>query len=239
MTVPIGTTAGAALDLMVERRFDQLPVLNTRGTVIGTFTNRSFARQVVHLRTQDDPRAALVDDLVEDLHFARPTDNLEDVFRWLESDNAVLVGDEDRVLAVVTMADVTSFLWDRTHPFVLLQDIELATRHLMRSACSANELAECLRAVLSIEGTTPASGGLEHLTLGELHAVLLHKASFGRYFGATFGRSRDLVQSTLEPVRDIRNKVVHFRGPISADEIGTLVRAATWLRRRMLIREEA
>jgi CBS domain-containing protein len=239
VTVPIGTVVGTALDLMADCGFDQLPVLNTRGKVIGTFTYRSFSQQLVHVRTQDDPRNALVDDLVEDLHFVRPTDNLEDILPWVQADNAVLVGDEDRILAVVTAADVTSFLWERTQPFVLLQDIELATRELMRSACSAGELTQCLAAALTVEGDEDIRADLEDLTLGELHSVLLHKASFGRYFGSTFGRSRDLVQSTLEPVRDIRNKVVHFRGSVSSDEIGTLVRASVWLRRRMLIRGEA
>ncbi|WP_329484256.1 CBS domain-containing protein [Kribbella sp. NBC_01484] len=245
VTVPIGTEAGSALDLMEARGFDQLPVVNPLSRVIGVFTYRSFSQQIVHLRTQDDPRAAPVDDLIEELRFVRPSDNVEEILPWIDSDNAVLVGDDDRLLAIVTASDVTSFLWRRTRPFVLLQDIELATRELMRSACSDSELFDCLAAVLATEEDAAHSAAsledfaLEDLTLHELHSVLLHKASYGRYFRTTFGRSRELVQSTLEPVREIRNKVVHFRGFVSDEEIGTLLRAAALLRRRLLIREGA
>jgi len=218
---------------MTANAFDQLPVVNPRNRVIGTFTYRSFARELRHIRIQDDPRAAPVDDLVEDLRFVHAYDNVEEILPWIDADNAVLVGDEERLLAVVTAADVTHFLWRRTRAFVFLQDIELATRELMRSACSVDELSECLVAALEGEDGANPHKRLEDLTLGELHSVLLHGASYGRYFRETFGGTRRIVQITLEPVREIRNKVVHFRGEVSDEEYQVLIRASTWLRRRV------
>jgi hypothetical protein len=239
LSIPVGTPAGRALDLMAANSFDQLPVVNPRKRVIGTFTHRSFARESIYVRTQDDPRSAPVDDMVDELRFVRPSDSLDDVLPWIDADNAVLIGDEENLFAVVTAADVSRFLWRRTRPFVLLQDIELATRALMRSACTADELSSCLSDVLPNEADADPRERLEELTMGELQSVLLHKASYGRYFGVTFGPSRELVQSTLEPVRDVRNKVFHFRDVVSDEDIGTLMRASALLRRRMLIREKA
>ena len=238
VTIPIGSSAGEALDLMSDNAFDQLPVVNPRNRVIGTFTYRSFAQGVRHVRAQDDPRTALVDDLVEDLRFARPSDDVEQVLPWIDEDNAVLVGDEERLLAIITAADVSRFLWHRTRPFVLLRDIELATRELMHSACTPDELSECFLAALQEGDGRAPDRRLEDLTLYELHSVLFDKASYGRHFQLTFGRSRQLVQSTLEPVREIRNRVVHFRGEISDEDYNMLVRASTLLRRRVLIRED-
>src|SRR5260221_2940949 len=58
----------------------------------------------------DDPLAAPVDDLVEDLQFVRPAQDISDILGFLEAGNAVLVGDEDRLLAIVTSADVSRFI---------------------------------------------------------------------------------------------------------------------------------
>ncbi|MEV4545245.1 hypothetical protein [Micromonospora echinaurantiaca] len=40
---------------------------------------------------------------------------------------------------------------------------------------------------------------------------------------------------TLEPVREIRNKVFHFRGEILPEEVQSLSEAVTWVRRRAIM----
>ncbi|RSM86370.1 hypothetical protein DMH04_14535 [Kibdelosporangium aridum] len=237
LTVTIGTRAGDALDLMQENAFDQIPVVTAGDRVIGAFTYRSFARELRHVRVQDDPRSVPVDDLIEDLAFVRPSDEVGKVLSTIEADNAVFVGDEDRLLALVTTADVTRFLWRRTQPFVLLRDIELAIRDLMRSACSVEQLAACMVDVFAGEPNLEPKR-LEDLTLGDLLSVLLHGDSFGKYFRLRFGPNRNLVRTRLEPIRDIRNKVFHFRDDATEEDLHELIRAATWLRRKVLIREE-
>ena len=83
MTVMVGTTAGSALDLMEERGFDLLPVTTAGGRVVGAFTYRSFARGARFIRRQDDPLSAPVDDLIEELQFARPSQDVSDVLGFL------------------------------------------------------------------------------------------------------------------------------------------------------------
>jgi CBS domain-containing protein len=235
LSISVGTEVGQALDLMRVHDFDQLPVTTADNQVVGAFTHRSFARGLRRIRPQDAPLSTVVDDLVEELRFVRGSQEIGDVLGFLEADNAVLVGDEDRLLAIVTTADVCRFLWRRAHPFVLLQDIELGVRDLMRSSCTAKELADSVSAALTAD---PARGTmrLEDLSLGELLSVLLHGPSFGRFFRLRFGPNRDLVRATMEPVREIRNKVFHFRDEVSAEELQNLTDVATWLRRKILIR---
>ncbi|WP_442940059.1 hypothetical protein [Nocardioides sp. B-3] len=143
----------------------------------------------------------------------------------------VLVGDETNLLAVATATDVNVFLWNATRPFVLLQDVELAIRDLMRSCTDGAGLGAAIAAA-HVEGAKR----LEDLTLGELMSVLLNEASYGDLFRHAFGSRRDLVTATLEPVREIRNKVFHFRDDVSVGELETLVAAVGWLRRKILIR---
>jgi hypothetical protein len=236
VTVVVGTTAGSALDLMEERGFDQVPVTTAGGRVVGAFTYRSFASGARFIRRQDDPLSAPVDDLIEDLQFARPSQDVSDVLGFLEACGAVLIGDEDRLLAIVTCADLSRFLWERTRPFVLLRDIELGVRDLMRSSCAAGQIAALISAGLPSE--SDRSGlSLEDLTLGELLSVLLQPESFGRFFRSGFGANRELVRATLTPVIDIRNKEFHFRDEVSGDEMRILVSVATWLRRKVMIRD--
>lgn len=236
VTIMVGTKVGSALELMEENGFDQLPTTTVGGRVVGAFTYRSFAQGVRFIRKQDDPLAAPVDDLVEDLQFVRPSQDLSDVLGFLELGNAVLVGDEDRLLAIVTCADLSRFLWERTRPFVLLRDIELGVRDLMRSSCAAKQIAALISAGLPSESERGVLR-LEDLTLSELLSVLLQPESFGKFFQAGFGASRELVRTTLTPVVDIRNKEFHFRDEVSRDEVRTLVNVATWLRRKVMIRD--
>ncbi len=75
---------------------------------------------------------------------------------------------------------------------------------------------------------------LDELTLGGLLSVVLHGENLGQFFQNTFGHNRDLVRNQLEPVREIRNKVFHFRDEVSADELELLVGARKWLIRKVL-----
>jgi CBS domain-containing protein len=224
-----------ALKIMQECGFDQLPVV-AAGHVVGVFSYRSLARGLALLRRQDDPLEALIDDLVEDLPFVRVTDDVNVVLDRLDADGVVLVGEETNLIAVATASDVTNFLWNATRPFVLLQDVELAVRDLMRSCGSEAEILEAIAAAVPAD-PGQSSGRLEDLTLGQLMGVLLHERSYGVLFRHAFGQRKDLVHTTLEPVRLIRNKVFHFRDDVSTEELEELVATVIWLRRKILIRQ--
>ena len=236
VTVSPSTRVADALSLMREHNFDQLPVM-AAGRVVGVFSTRSLARGLSTIHPQEDPLSAPVEDLLEDLAFVRTTDEVNLVLAHLDRDGAVLVGDEEKLLAVATDTDITAYLWNATHPFVLLQDIELAVRDLMRSSCTDPEMRVCIAVAFHSE-SAKGEAKLEDLTLGETMGVLLKPQNFGSFFRTRFGKNRDLVSSTLEPVRLIRNKVFHFRDDVTPEELETLVDTGRWLRRKILMRAE-
>lgn len=173
---------------------------------------------------------------MRELRFVQANDEVGTILKHLEADGAVLIGDEDHVRAVATTADVTLFLWDTTRPFVLLQDAELALRDLMRSACSSQDLEQAIRrGAPSLDSDRPVR--LEALSLGQLLNVLLNEANFGSVFRTVFGRNRDMVRSLLDPIREVRNKVFHFRDDVTAEELQLVVSAVAWLRRKIIIRD--
>jgi CBS domain-containing protein len=229
VTVQVGTSVADALDLMRKRGFDQLPVMKS-SRVLGVFSYRSLAENLPLIRAQDDPMKACVEDFLEELDFVRPPTELAAILTAIEAKGAVLVGSEDDLLAVATATDVSNFLWEASRPFLLLQDIELATRSLMALACrEPSELARCLRAATIPEEVTR----LEDLTLGDLLNVLTNGENYGRTFNRSFGGQRTLAQAQLVPVRDIRNKILHFRDDVSLDELNQLVEARVWLARKV------
>jgi predicted transcriptional regulator len=235
-SVPVGTKVASALEMMRTYDYDQLPVVTEEKRVIGVFTYRSIATALPLLR--NNALGATVEDHVDECKFVRASEQLGSVLAFVEQGNALLVGDEDRLLAIVTHADVNRFLWRRTRPFMLLQDIELGVRDLMRSACGTEDLPGLIAAcVPAAAGRMPSR--LEELTMAELLSVLLNAENFGRFFRLRFGSNRNLVQNTLDPVREIRNKVFHFRDEPSSDELEHLVAVLAWLRRRVMIRGEA
>jgi CBS domain len=71
LTIPVGTKVEQALGLMGAHNFDQVPVTTAENRVIGTFTHRSLARGLRHIRPQDNLLSTPVDDLVEELQFVR------------------------------------------------------------------------------------------------------------------------------------------------------------------------
>lgn len=234
--VPVGTQVRQALELMGREGFDQLPVM-AAGRVVGVFSYRSLARALKYLRRNDDPLDQPVEDCVEEPGYVRASHDVGEILALLEKDGAVLVGEESHVDAVMTSTDVMRYLWSATHPFVLLQDIELSARSLMYQCCAEpGVLEQALRRGLQagrFDDPTGQPSRLEDLSYAELLGVLLQSESFGRLFADAFGRNKTLVAATLEPVREVRNKVFHFRDEISAEELDVLVVARQYLRRRV------
>jgi hypothetical protein len=132
----------------------------------------------------------------------------------------------------VTSADAVEFLWQATKPFVLIQEIELAVRHLMQSACTGEDLADRIRAI-PLPNRNPVPTTLVELSLGEMINVLTHGPNFGEYFRRTFGQSRELVLSYLQGVPKIRNQVFHFRDDASVEQLEALLNARDWLLRKI------
>jgi predicted transcriptional regulator len=235
VTVESGTSVGTAMEALEKRGRAQL-LVTVGARVIGIFSYRSLALGLKHVKRNADLFGADVDDFLEDPTFARETDDIGSTLDTLAECGAVLIGDRDRVVGIVTPQDISLFLWKETRPFVLVQDVEMATRSLATTACpDPGTLGSLILRGLPQEkqealGQNPS---VDSLTLGQLLLVVFNGENFGKYFRLSFGRNIDLVRSRLDPVREIRNKVVHFRSEVSAEEYDALETARAYLNRRI------
>ncbi len=233
VSVAPGAMVTEALELMSRHGFSQLPVM-VGDAVIGVFSYRSFARRVAQLGRIDLERLE-VDDCIEELDFVRVSDEMEELFESLDRDGAVLVGDPDQLLAVATPTDLIRYLYRVTHPFVLIQEIELVLRGLVRHAANHDELAGYIKRAVASKYLTrrdEVPTQLADLDLGELILTVTNGDNYKERFCQVLGRNRDSVRGYLDPIPRLRNDVFHFRRRITGEDHRTLANTRTWLLRK-------
>lgn len=233
VSVSPGTLVREALDLMRKHGFSQLPVVEG-DEVLGVFSYRSFSTRVAEMGKVDIDRIE-VDDCLEDFEFIRVSGEIEAMFERLDRDGAVLVGDPDRLIAVATATDLVQYLYSVAHPFILIQEIELVLRELVRSAIPDDELASRIRKAVSsryegAEERIPVD--LVDLSFAELVLTVINGTNYTEKFCKIFGRNRESARGYLDPIPRIRNEIFHFRKPATGDDMRTLINTRTWLLRK-------
>ena len=102
ITISPETKVSQALELMLKSGFSQLPVVEG-DEILGVFSYRSFCVKLSKTKNlRADPGELLVDEFIEQLEFARVTDEFRSVFKHLNRNDAVLVGEPNRLQGVVT-----------------------------------------------------------------------------------------------------------------------------------------
>lgn len=226
------TTARAALELMNQRGFSQLPVQEGEH-VLGLFTYRAFALEVAQSgKTKEDIASLPVEEFLEHEKpsYARVTDEFSALIAALNAKDAVVVSSPETLIAIITPMDVLQYLYTVTSPFVLIAEIELALRALMSVAlpneaivgeCAANALANKYR-----DRKMPTR--MEDMTFDDYISLIRHGDNWSR-FRDILGGTRERAQARLEPVRNLRNDVFHFRRELSVQDHEILTTCRAWL----------
>lgn len=231
-TVAPETSAEDALKILNERGFSQLPIVKGR-EVLGVFSYRSYARSVLRHAKQAsankkfDPLTLLVEDCREDAEFARLTDEFKKWFDHIDRFDAILVGDPNRLLAIVTAMDILQYLYVVASPFVLIAESELALRALIRYSVDENGLAECANRCLS-EKYEVVPSTLEDMTFNDYVQIVTDGRNW-EHFQPTFGGDRSRTRARLEYLGGIRNDVFHFKREITVEDYEGLAEARDWM----------
>jgi predicted transcriptional regulator len=238
LTVPPDCPAREAIRIMEENRCSRLPVLDENsGEVLGVFSYRSFARVAARndlerwKRQKCAPGDLAVDEFLEQFQFARRGGDV-DRFRFaLERDGGILVGTPSEPEAILTCMDLWRHYEEAAGAFVMLREIELAVRELIRVALADEEIAaearRCLMSGYGSEEKVPVR--LSAMTFNDYILLVSHGDSWPRY-ESLFGGTRTRTKDKLEQVREIRNKSFHFRqDQITDEDRETLRRHRAWL----------
>ena len=239
LRIDAGTSALEALRKLGHHSYSQAPVM--RGELcLGVFSYRSFARAVAAF---PDARSSVgsvsVEDCLERLPYVRLEDNIEDIFDQLDRYDAVLVGEPARLLALVAPMDALYYLYGLANGYVLMRQIELAIRHVIRISTDAGSLADCIAASIEqkyVKQGRHAPQRLEDMDFSDVSS-LITGGKTRHHFTPVLGENHDLVKARLAPLASIRNDLFHFRRPVSAEEYETLAITRNWLLLRIELSE--
>jgi CBS domain-containing protein len=203
ISIKASDTLERARTLMELHNFSQLPVLRGNrptGIVSWESIGRAMVRNAqVELEDCIDANYSSFD-LTEDLLKVIPTIN---------QDGYVLVRTKDNTVSgIVTSADLGHALAEIAGPFLLLEQLEEHLRMIFRSLQAKNQVSsDDVRLFLPLGSKAPDRAA-EAFTLGELIALLTHKAMWPRF---TSAYDRATVQTALAGASELRNALMHFR----------------------------
>src|SRR5262245_51591456 len=116
------TSVQEALDLLNRHGFSQLPVMVGQ-QVLGLFSYRSFAQAVIKLsgnanNQKFNAHEMFVEECLDRPTYARITDEFRTWFDTIDKQDALLVGDPNRLQGIVTAMDILRYLYGVASPFV-------------------------------------------------------------------------------------------------------------------------
>jgi CBS domain-containing protein len=237
VSVPPQMPAADALELLEKAGFSQAPVIVGR-EVLGIFSYRSFSRAVIvqsRAATKNrkfEPLELVVEECMDPRpHFAGVTDEFVEWFDVIDRADAVLVGEPNRLQAIVTAMDILRYLYRIASPFVLIGETERALRALMQMAVDPETLAACARECLKDkydQDSIPAQ--LNDMTFND-YIQIVGDGRRWSHFASFFGGNRPRTRAKLEQLRDLRNVIFHFRREITVEEHQNLVAHRDWMLR--------
>jgi predicted transcriptional regulator len=235
LTIPPNCLVRDAVALMRMHGYSQLPVVKN-DEVLGVFSYRSFAQETASSSLDDltkqkcAPGDLPVDEFLEQFEFARVTEEMSRVFDAMDRDNGVLIGAPERLIGILTPMDFLRYLYQVASPFVMVSEIELALRALIRIALTAEQIAaaskRCLASAYGSEDRVPIV--LEDMTFDN-YQVLVSYGNNWTVFGRVFGGTRIRTSGKLKEIGAIRNDLFHFKREITMGDHQTLANHRNWL----------
>lgn len=150
--------------------------------------------------------------------FAQIHDDLRSVVGQLSGNDVVLViGEDKRLQGIVTAWDLAEEFAQLVDPFKRIGEIEERLRALVIVRLGKQKVGEFLREQ-GLSGDDPLAE-IEDLTMGELQRVLDYPEHWGQ-LKLTF--DRNVFIGALNEARDFRNRLMHFRDPLTELEVRRL-----------------
>jgi CBS domain-containing protein len=239
LSVDDSTPIHDALDRMIDNNYSQLPVKNKEGRIIVVFTWKSFCKRVSDLQGVQSVRPIdlPVKEAMEPAKFIQPDVYIDTETDWSDLDY-ILVGTDSSLMGILSIADVLGRLNDFAEAFVLVYEIELEVRDLIRDVCDELRL-QSLIAAMYLPPHERRPSKLEEFTFTQYKTLICTKTNWPS-FEPVFDTKRELIDSDIGEVSELRNAVVHFRRRITPRETDRLRRFRDKLRyNRQLYAKEA
>jgi CBS domain containing-hemolysin-like protein len=215
--VPVSVARDAdlqrAITLMMMHDYSQLPVMQSERSVDGLISLRS----IVSARSVGVDCTTVKECLIKDVQvLAHDTPLFEAVKTVMRSEVVLVKGPDQKIVGLVTIADIGEQFVSLAEPFLILEQIENHIRALLDSKFTTDQLKEAS----DNEDSEREIESISDLTFGE-YVRLLEKPDNWKVLNLMMDRST--FTKRLDQVRRIRNEVMHFHPDgISAEDLDTL-----------------
>ncbi len=231
-------TIREALSKMIAHDYSQLLVCDDGGHFTGVVSEQTILRGYFHMSKGYAPFLDLTVDHVETAAVTLPKDaDISDALEALRRSYAVIVMDGGNPVGVLTHADTTDFFQRFSEGLMLIEDIETMLRqHVYRVYPDEEERATAIRAAVVPPKEQPKeqpkkpTPKVEELTFNDLLGVIRTGKNWSGFEDVM--KPKDVFSKLLEPIRDIRNQLFHFRGDLDPTQRDALRNAKRWLLRR-------
>jgi predicted transcriptional regulator len=196
-------TLNRAVACMMAHDISHLPVMPNEYRLDGVITWKTIGQ---HISVGQGSLADTVETVMQAPQVVNSSEPFFRVLPQIIERNYVLVRDgKNRIVGIVTKADVSRKFQELTEPFLLLAEIEHYVRRIVeRGAFSRDELVEFC------SGQAPRDiESLHELTLGEYVRILQHPTNWDR-LNLPAAIDREEFSTQLDAVRRVRNDVMHF-----------------------------
>jgi CBS domain-containing protein len=230
-------TIQEALALMIKKDYSQLPILKEDGSILGMVSEQSIIKGYFHTGGNVSLMQLHVNDCMERPHIISPDSDIFEALDLLKNFYAIIVVEDRKPLAVLTNYDTTHYFRDFSEGLILVEDIEVSLRSLIEiTFTDQRTYREALQKILGPHSTNEEENipELENFTFRDILLVITKNWPA---FEKTLG-DRGMFINVMEPIREIRNQLAHFRGKIEPIQRDALLNARTWLGNHLPIFKE-
>jgi Domain of unknown function (DUF4268)/CBS domain/Swt1-like HEPN len=220
---------------MIENDFSQLPVVDKDDNLLGIISEQRIIRMYYHLVEG----VSLLDLKVD--HCRAPAVTLppdRDLFEALNrlKDNdvfAIVVVKDNKPVGILTDYDMTQFFRDLSEGLIFVEDIEFTLRqHIKKTFPDERSMMAALMAAFKPDRRDPSRPAkkYEELSFYDYIQLITNERNWPKFKGIF--EPTDMFVKLMEPVRETRNKLAHFRGRLNLIQRDTLIQALNWLGNR-------
>jgi predicted transcriptional regulator len=227
-------SVGDAVRVMIERDYSQLPVVDEVGDYLGVISEQSIVRRLFHTTGYKALLDLTVDHCLMPAETLSPSDDLFKALDLLKRSSAVIVIEDRKPSGILTHADTTDFFRDFSEGLMIVRAIEIKLKQYIESYFPDEESQRnAIQAAVKPQSERrerPVSS-VDSLTLGEIIGVISCKENWSKFEVPL--QPKPLFLGLIEPVREARNHLAHFRNEeVQAVELDALRAAQTWLESR-------
>jgi CBS domain-containing protein len=211
-----------AVTVMLAQNFSQLPVMRNEYDVRGMISWKGIGSKLAL-----NGSCSFAHEAMETAHVVRGDDPLLSAIQTIAQHDYVLVkNNKNQITGIVTASDFSIQFQQLAEPFLLIEEIERGVRQILHGKFDKSEL----NSVKLASDSDRTVNGLENLSFGE-YIRLIESDSNWKKLGLAIDRA--YFTKSLNQIREIRNKVMHFNSRGLADADSTTLREFAGFLRRL------